>query len=82
MRMTFMIVMVIFESFNNNKAHLAIAFWKTYSTAENIRVMNQHTCKYFHQDLGKHEAEIGEGAWKIISCTKIRVCPSKHIAPK
>ena len=29
-----------------------------------------------------HDTKIGEGAWKIISCTKTQACTSKNIAPK
>ena len=29
-----------------------------------------------------HETKIDEGAWKIISCTKIQACDLKHTAPK
>ena len=40
-------------------------------------------CEFFHQDLGKdHETKVNEGNRQIISCTKIRACTSKNIAPK
>ena len=54
-------------------------FWKT----SQLIILQTWINIFFHQDFGKHhETKTDEGAWKIISCTKIRACTSKNIAPK
>ena len=56
---------------------LTTAF-KRYFTVEDFKDMDQHK-KFF---LGRyHEMKMGEGALEIISCTKIRACSLKNIAP-
>ena len=64
---------------------LTTAF-EIYFTAEDFTDMDQHMLIliliHANSFLGKYEMKMGEGAMAVISCTKIRACSLKNIAPR
>ena len=58
-------------------------YFERYATVEDFANIGEGVFQFFRQDLSKlDQTKIDEGAWKIISGTKIRACTAKNVASK